>query len=89
VARSRTRLTGGGDDLESSARGPSELYSPGLALPQEPYVVSPWRRRAIVLVTLLVVVVGLVATYRLVTSGQDFDPALTEQPGSPAPDPGS
>ncbi|MBW3661500.1 MAG: hypothetical protein KY469_00245 [Actinobacteria bacterium] len=86
MAHGRTRLTGGGE-LEPST-GASELYTPGLALPREPHVTGPWRRRLIVFLVVVVVITGVLATYRLVTVGQDFDPALTDQPASPPPDPG-
>lgn len=83
----RTRLTGGGDVDTTSSSANTELYSPGFALPSEPHVASPWRNRIILLVVVAVLTGGLFGTYRIVTSGQDFDPALTDQPGSPAPDP--
>ena len=54
----------------------SELYTPGLAVPVEPTVPMRFRGQLITLVTLLVLGgLGWLA-FEVITSGQDFDPAL-------------
>lgn len=56
----------------------TERYSPGLAEPMEPWVPARYRGVAIGTIVVLVLLVLAGAAFQLVTSGQGFDPSLTQ-----------
>ncbi len=60
----------------ASTDGARELYSRGLAMPAEPRVPHRLRRVFVTLAVLFVLAVIAWIGFKLVTAGQDFDPAL-------------
>lgn len=90
--RTRTRLTTPPGEEPApppsvtSPDGPAddERYVPSFALPEEPRPPSPYRRAVILAVVLVVLVAAGWAILQVVTAGEDFDPAVGDNPSAPA-----
>lgn len=78
--RTRTLLTTP-PGREPSSEAPTdgdgaERYSPGFALPAEPRMPSRWQRPVTIALSVLLVVLVLVGVLRVLTAGQNEDPAV-------------
>lgn len=89
--QTRTRLTTPPGDEPApvpSARGgeashAGEAYVPAFVVPTEPHVGSRYRPVLLLIAVVVALIVLAYGVLQIVTSGEDFDPAVGNQPGVP------